>query len=107
MAVSSVTSFMLPYFVNPTSSSSRQKVSLLSLLPSSSTHGGIGSCVLTKKVFAAPETLTPETLDEPTSEEFSEVHSVPLFDSLAKTMRKHMFCSIISVPYPFSNVSAR
>lgn len=115
MAVSSVTSFMLPSFVNPTSSSSsRQKVSLLSLLPSSSTHGGIGPCVLnkpsisfTKKVFAAPETLTPETLDEPTSEEFSEVHSVPLFDSLAKTMRKHMFCSIISVPYPFSNVSAR
>ncbi|KAF3588795.1 hypothetical protein F2Q69_00031756 [Brassica cretica] len=78
MAVSSVTSFMLPSFVNPTSSSStRQKVSLLSLLPSSSTHGGIGSCVLTKKVFAAPETLTPETLDEPTSEEFSEVPSSP------------------------------
>ncbi|KAF3588796.1 hypothetical protein F2Q69_00031755 [Brassica cretica] len=81
MAVSSVTSFMLPYFVNPTSSSSKQKVSLLSLLPSSSTHG---SCVLnkpsisfTKKVFAAPETLTPETLDEPTSEEFSEVPSSP------------------------------
>nr|AAW22623.1 30S ribosomal protein S10-like [Brassica napus] len=85
MAVSSVTSFMLPSFVNPTSSSSsRQKVSLLSLLPSSSTHGDIGSCVLnkpsisfTKKVFAAPETLTPETLDEPTSEEFSEVPSSP------------------------------
>nr|VDD46607.1 unnamed protein product [Brassica oleracea] len=85
MAVSSVTSFMLPSFVNPTSSSSsRQKVSLLSLLPSSSTHGGIGPCVLnkpsisfTKKVFAAPETLTPETLDEPTSEEFSEVPSSP------------------------------
>ncbi|KAF3610957.1 hypothetical protein DY000_02050764 [Brassica cretica] len=72
---------MLPSFVNPTSSSSRQKVSLL---PSPSTHGGIGSCVLnkpsisfTKKVFAAPETLTPETLDEPTSEEFSEVPSSP------------------------------
>ncbi|KAL0743796.1 hypothetical protein Bca4012_085309 [Brassica carinata] len=80
MAVSSVTSFILPSFVNPTSSSStRQKVSLL---PSSSTHGGIGSLVLnkpsisfTKKVFAAPETLTPETLDEPASEEPSEVPS--------------------------------
>lgn len=103
MAVSSVTSFILPSFANPTSSSStRQKVSLLP----SSTHGVIGSCVLnkpsvsfTKKVFAAPETLTPETLDEPSSEEFSEVHSVPLFDSFAKTMRKHMFCSIISVSY--------
>ncbi|XP_033146787.1 30S ribosomal protein S10, chloroplastic isoform X2 [Brassica rapa] len=77
MAVSSVTSFILPSFANPTSSSStRQKVSLLP----SSTHGVIGSCVLnkpsvsfTKKVFAAPETLTPETLDEPTSEEFSEM----------------------------------
>nr|ABL97980.1 30S ribosomal protein S10-like [Brassica rapa] len=80
MAVSSVTSFILPSFVNPTSST-RQKVSLLSLLPSSSTHGGIGSCVFNKpsvsftKVFAAPETLTPETLDEPTSEEFAEVPS--------------------------------
>ncbi|KAG2305737.1 hypothetical protein Bca52824_025485 [Brassica carinata] len=77
MAVSSVTSFILPSFVNPTSSSStRQKVSLLS---SSSTHGGIGSLVpsisFTKKVFAAPETLTPETLDEPASEDFSEVPS--------------------------------
>ncbi|CAG7877720.1 unnamed protein product [Brassica rapa] len=81
MAVSSVTSFILPSFANPTSSSStRQKVSLLP----SSTHGVIGSCVLnkpsvsfTKKVFAAPETLTPETLDEPTSEEFAEVPSSP------------------------------
>ncbi|KAJ0263939.1 30S ribosomal protein S10 [Hirschfeldia incana] len=80
MAVSSVTSFILPSFANPTSSSStRQKVSLL---PSSSTHVGIGSCVLnkpsvsfTKKVFAAPETLTPETLDEPSSDELSEVPS--------------------------------
>ncbi|CAH8384880.1 unnamed protein product [Eruca vesicaria subsp. sativa] len=81
MAVSSVTSFILPSFANHTSST-RQKVSLLSLLPSSSTHGGIGSCVLTKpstsftkRVFAAPETLTPETLDEPSSEDFSEVPS--------------------------------
>ncbi|CAF2101810.1 hypothetical protein HID58_019620 [Brassica napus] len=79
MAVSSVTSFILPSFANPTSSSStRQKVSL----HPSSTHGVIGSCVLnkpsvsfTKKVFAAPETLTPETLDEPSSEEFSEAPS--------------------------------
>ncbi|CAF2155426.1 30S ribosomal protein S10, chloroplastic [Brassica rapa] len=82
MAVSSVTSFILPpSFPNPTSSSSptRQKLSLLSLLPSSSsTHGSISSSVLNKpsssftnKVFAAPETL-----DEPSSsEEFSEVPS--------------------------------
>ncbi|KAF8080879.1 hypothetical protein N665_0918s0019 [Sinapis alba] len=86
MAVSSVTSLILPSFSNPTSSSSptRQKVSLLSLLPSSSsTHCAIGSSVLnkpsssfTKKVFAAPGTLTPETLDESSSsEEFSEVPS--------------------------------
>ncbi|KAG5405711.1 hypothetical protein IGI04_011830 [Brassica rapa subsp. trilocularis] len=73
MAVSSVTSFILPSFSNPTSSSStRQKLSLLSLLP---THGVTGSSVLnnpsfsfTKRVFAAPETLSPETLDEPVSE---------------------------------------
>ncbi|CAN6926200.1 unnamed protein product [Brassica oleracea] len=76
MAVSSVTSFILPpSFPYPT----RQKLSLLSLFPSSSsTHGsiGFGSSVpspLTKlmnKIFAAPETL-----DEPSSEEFSEVPS--------------------------------
>ncbi|KAJ4886466.1 hypothetical protein Rs2_26214 [Raphanus sativus] len=84
MAVSSVTSFTLPSLANPTSSSSptRQKVSLLSLLPSSSTHVssiGFGSSVLNKpsslftsKIFAAPETLT---LDQPSSEEFSEVPS--------------------------------
>ncbi|KAJ4893502.1 hypothetical protein Rs2_20296 [Raphanus sativus] len=85
MAVSSVTSFILPSFANLSSSSSstKQKVSLLpSSSSSSSTHGGIGSCVLnkpsisfTKKVFAAPETLTPETLDEPASDDFSEVPS--------------------------------
>uniref|UniRef100_A0A1J3DN25 Small ribosomal subunit protein uS10c n=2 Tax=Noccaea caerulescens TaxID=107243 RepID=A0A1J3DN25_NOCCA len=84
MAVSSVSSFLLPSFAIPTSSASasRQKVSLLSLLPSS-THGGLTSSVLNKpsfsftKVFAAPETLdsTPEILDEPASEEFSEVPS--------------------------------
>lgn len=86
MAVSSVSSFLLPSFAIPTSSASatRQKVSLLSLLPSS-THGGLTSSVLNKpsfsftKVFAAPETLdsTPEILDEPASEEFSEVHFAP------------------------------
>ncbi|KAJ4898116.1 hypothetical protein Rs2_24910 [Raphanus sativus] len=75
MAVSSVASFMLPSFSNPTSSSSstRQKVSLLSSLP---THSGIvlinkpsiSSSFTTKRVFAAPETLSPETLDEPSSE---------------------------------------
>ncbi|KAG5416137.1 hypothetical protein IGI04_003704 [Brassica rapa subsp. trilocularis] len=80
MAVSSVTSFTLPSSSNPSSSSSptRQKLSLLSLLPSSSsTHGSISSSVLNKpsssftnKVFAAPETL-----DEPSSQEFSEVPS--------------------------------
>ncbi|KAF3550893.1 hypothetical protein DY000_02004090 [Brassica cretica] len=74
MAVSSVTSFILPHsFSNPTSlSSTRQKVSLLSLLPSSSTHSGTvlnkPSIPFTKRVFAAPETLSPETLDEPVSE---------------------------------------
>ncbi|KAF8049342.1 hypothetical protein N665_2233s0001 [Sinapis alba] len=76
MAVSSVTSFVLPSFSNPTSSSSpRQKVSLLPLLPSSSPHGVNGFSLLnkpsisfTKRVFAAPETLSPETLDEPVSE---------------------------------------
>ncbi|KAF8083274.1 hypothetical protein N665_0786s0018 [Sinapis alba] len=76
MAVSSVTSFVLPSFSSPTSSSStRQNFSLLSLLPSSSTHGVNGSSLLnkrsisfTKRVFAAPETLSPETLDEPVSE---------------------------------------
>ncbi|WZZ42406.1 hypothetical protein YC2023_038665 [Brassica napus] len=50
----------------------RQKVSLLSLLPSSSTHSGTvlnkPSIPFTKRVFAAPETLSPETLDEPVSE---------------------------------------
>ncbi|XP_022572108.1 30S ribosomal protein S10, chloroplastic isoform X1 [Brassica napus] len=74
MAVSSVTSFILPpSFSNPTSSSStRQKLSLLSLLP---THGVTGSSLInkpsvsfTKRIFAAPETLSPETLDEPVSE---------------------------------------
>nr|VDD52755.1 unnamed protein product [Brassica oleracea] len=74
MAVSSVTSFILPpSFPYPT----RQKLSLLSLFPSSSsTHGSIGfgssvpSSLFTNKIFAAPETL-----DEPSSEEFSEVPS--------------------------------
>ncbi|KAJ0242428.1 30S ribosomal protein S10 [Hirschfeldia incana] len=88
MAVSSVTSFSLSSFPNPTSSSSptRQKLSVLSLkLPSSSTHGSIGfassllnkpSSFFTNKVFASPETLTPETLDEPSSsEDLSEVPS--------------------------------
>ncbi|CAH8381542.1 unnamed protein product [Eruca vesicaria subsp. sativa] len=73
MAVSSVTSFILPSFSNPTSSSStKQKVSLLPLLPSSSTHDSSllnkPSFSFKKKIFAAPETLTPETLDEPVSE---------------------------------------
>ncbi|KAL0855190.1 hypothetical protein Bca101_060342 [Brassica carinata] len=75
MAVSSVTSFVLPSFSNP-SSSTKQKLSLLPLLkPSSSTHGVTGSSLLSKpsvsfttRVFAAPETLSPETLDEPVSE---------------------------------------
>ncbi|KAG2243142.1 hypothetical protein Bca52824_095018 [Brassica carinata] len=75
MAVSSVTSFVLPSFSNP-SSSTKHKLSLLPLLkPSSSTHGVTGSSLLskpsisfTKRVFAAPETLSPETLDEPVSE---------------------------------------
>ncbi|KAJ0249365.1 30S ribosomal protein S10 [Hirschfeldia incana] len=76
MAVSSVTSFVLPSFSNPTSAT-KQKVSLLPLLKpsSSSTHAGIGSSLLskpsisfTKRVSAAPETLSPETLDEPVSE---------------------------------------
>ncbi|CDY24212.1 BnaC01g37920D [Brassica napus] len=51
--------------------------SLLSLFPSSSsTHGSVGfgssvpSSLFTNKIFAAPETL-----DEPSSEEFSEVPS--------------------------------
>nr|VDC81739.1 unnamed protein product [Brassica rapa] len=79
MAVSSVTSFILPpSFSNPTSSSStRQKLSLLSLLP---THGVTGSSLInkpsvsfTKRIFAAPETLSPETLDEPVSEFVSVV----------------------------------
>ncbi|KAJ4886482.1 hypothetical protein Rs2_26230 [Raphanus sativus] len=79
MAVSSVTSFTLPSLANPT----RQKVTLLSLFPSSSTHVsssiGSGSSVLNKpsslfsnKIFAAPESLT---LDQSSSEEFSEVPS--------------------------------
>ncbi|CAH2053851.1 unnamed protein product [Thlaspi arvense] len=77
MAVSTVSSFLLPSFANPTSSSSpRQKLPLLSLLPSSSTHGGLTSSILNKpsisftKVFSAPETLvsTPDILDEPASE---------------------------------------
>ncbi|VVA97456.1 unnamed protein product [Arabis nemorensis] len=88
MAVSSVSSFLLPSFAIPTSSSSptRQKSSLLSLLPSSSHGGGLSSsCVLhkpsislTKKVFAAPETLDsiPETLDEPVSEEVPSSSSI-------------------------------
>ncbi|KAG7577035.1 Ribosomal protein S10 domain [Arabidopsis thaliana x Arabidopsis arenosa] len=75
MAVSTVSSFLLPSFVIPNSSPSSNRLKV-SLLPSSSTHGGLSSCVLTKpsvsltKVFAVPETLdpTPEILDEPASE---------------------------------------
>ncbi|CAE5967072.1 unnamed protein product [Arabidopsis arenosa] len=75
MAVSTVSSFLLPSFVIPSSSPSSTRLKV-SLLPSSSTHGGLSSCVLTKpsvsltKVFAVPETLdpTPEILDEPASE---------------------------------------
>ena len=113
MAVSSVTSFILPpSFPNPTSSSSptRQKLSLLSLLPSSSsTHGSISSSALNKpsslftnKVFAAPETL-----DEPSSsEEFSEVHTL-FFPSVSpsrilrfvciRQCSEHMCCRIITM----------
>lgn len=98
MAVSSVSSFLLPSFAIPSSSASpptRQKVSLLQLLPSSSHGGGLGSCVLNKpsisftKVFAAPETLD-STLDEPVSE---EVHFFLL--SLCRILRlfaKTMLC---------------
>ncbi|CAL9220623.1 unnamed protein product [Arabidopsis halleri] len=75
MSVSTVSSFLLPSFVIPSSSPSSTRLKV-SLLPSSSTHGGLSSCVLTKpsvsltKVFAVPETLdpTPEILDEPASE---------------------------------------
>ncbi|CAH8362498.1 unnamed protein product [Eruca vesicaria subsp. sativa] len=82
MAVSSVTSFTLPSFSIPTSSSSptRQKPSLLSLLSSSFTHRSISSkpsFSFKKKLFAVPETLdsVPEVLDEPTSEDYAEVLS--------------------------------
>ncbi|KAL9828543.1 30S ribosomal protein S10 [Arabidopsis thaliana] len=75
MAVSTVSSFLLPSFGIPSSSPSSTRLKV-SLLPSSSTHGGLSSCVLTKpsvsltKVFAVPDTLdpTPEILDEPASE---------------------------------------
>ncbi|CAH8260288.1 unnamed protein product [Arabidopsis lyrata] len=75
MAVSTVSSFLLPSFVIPSSSPSSNRLKV-SLLPSSSTHGGLSSSVLTKpsvsltKVIAVPETLdpTPEILDEPASE---------------------------------------
>ncbi|ESQ48713.1 hypothetical protein EUTSA_v10021566mg [Eutrema salsugineum] len=81
MAVSSVSSFLLPSFAIPTSSASPNRLKV-SLLPSS-THGGLNSCVVKKpsisftKVFATAETLdsVPETIDEPTSEEYSEVPS--------------------------------
>ncbi|XP_010500023.1 PREDICTED: 30S ribosomal protein S10, chloroplastic [Camelina sativa] len=74
MAVSTVSSLLLPSFVIPSSSPSSTKLKV-SLLPSSSssTHSGLTSSVLTKpsisflKLFAVPETLdpTPEILDEP------------------------------------------
>ncbi|CAN8269398.1 unnamed protein product [Cochlearia groenlandica] len=80
MAVSTVSSFLLPSFStrNSSSSSTKQSISLFSLLPSSS-HGNLSSRVFTKpfvsftKVFAAPETLdsTSEFLDEPVSEVLS------------------------------------
>ncbi|KFK38645.1 hypothetical protein AALP_AA3G141900 [Arabis alpina] len=82
MAVSSVSSLLFPSFSIASSSSSptKQKSSLLSMLPSS-THGGlvlIKPSISLTKVFAAPETLdsTPETLDEPVSEEVPSSSSI-------------------------------
>ncbi|CAN8270128.1 unnamed protein product [Cochlearia groenlandica] len=84
MAVSTVSSFLFPSLITATSSSSsstRIKVSLPSLLPSY-INGNLTSCVAIKpvvsstKLFAATETLDsiPETLDEPAaSDEYSEV----------------------------------
>ncbi|KAL1204856.1 Small ribosomal subunit protein uS10c [Cardamine amara subsp. amara] len=73
MAVSTVSSFLLPSFVTPTSSPSatRVKLSVPLLLPFSSIHGGLTSSVVSlTKVFAVPDTLdpAPEILDEPVSE---------------------------------------
>ncbi|XP_010552371.1 PREDICTED: 30S ribosomal protein S10, chloroplastic [Tarenaya hassleriana] len=83
MAVSSVSSILLPSLVIPTSSASnsKQKISPFSLL-SSSIHGGFGSCVLipssSSRVFAAPQALdpAPEILEESGSHD-SEAPSVP------------------------------
>ncbi|CAL9235089.1 unnamed protein product [Arabidopsis halleri] len=77
MAVSTVSSFLLPSFAIPTSSPSSTRLKVSSLLPSS-THGGLTSGLLTKpsvsltKAFAVPETLdpTPEILDEPSEVPF-------------------------------------
>ncbi|XP_010465115.1 PREDICTED: 30S ribosomal protein S10, chloroplastic [Camelina sativa] len=73
MAVSTVSSLLLPSFVIPNSSPSSTKLKVSLLPSSSSTHSGLTSSVLTKpsisfsKLFAVPETLdpTPEILDEP------------------------------------------
>ncbi|XP_010487058.1 PREDICTED: 30S ribosomal protein S10, chloroplastic [Camelina sativa] len=73
MAVSTVSSLLLPSFVIPSSSPSSTKLKVSLLPSSSSTHSGLTSSVLTKpsisfsKLFAIPETLdpTPEILDEP------------------------------------------
>ncbi|XP_010542529.1 PREDICTED: 30S ribosomal protein S10, chloroplastic-like isoform X2 [Tarenaya hassleriana] len=83
MAVSSLSSIILPSLLIPTSSSSssRLKVSFHSLIPPS-IHGGFSSCVLkpssssSLRAFAASETLdlAPEILDEPGSGD-SEVPS--------------------------------
>jgi len=107
MAVSTVSSFLLPSFGIPSSSPSSTRLKV-SLLPSSSTHGGLSSCVLTKpsvsltKVFAVPDTLdpTPEILDEPAS----EVHSflcqsrIRLFAELMRNLggERHCFAESFS-----------